>query len=446
MSLGDSEIWVCAVCRSVNNSRAKQCYKCRTPRELAAVDPSQIAATGHGQLREVALPAFKRSRVLAVIASVLILAVAALQAISVLAASGVILDFLETKEIDESQLGVVGILALANLGVALVALVAWAAWLSRLVVQMPALGLGYPAASGFMAFFENFIPVYNLFRVPAIVRDVVRRLDATPGRGEALISAAFIGIYAGVLIPRVGGFLVRFGGNDIETQTRNQVTLAAIATGCVIVGALFLVWLIWWIESRITTRRAEQVAGRTTATPTGSTEPGTVPPAPSEAETALVARPPAGDADAQPLVGAAVAPESHAATGLAALGGTRIVPGTTATPAVTQAPFVLDTSGIDADAKSAMPIEPTATDPEATLAGGPHLVILVGADGKLMADLDGEQESIARNDVPKLAEVLARAGGTAAVRSAAPGDSAGTVGHEIYQILRDAGVPTTFGD
>ena len=70
------------------------------------------------------------------------------------------------------------------------------------------------------------------------------------------------------------------------------------------------------------------------------------------------------------------------------------MPGTTATPAITPAPFVLDTSGIDADAKSAMAIEPTATDPEATLAGGPHLVILVGADGKLMADLDGEQESI----------------------------------------------------
>lgn len=36
------DIWVCGNCRSVNIARAKQCYNCRTSRELAAVDPSQL--------------------------------------------------------------------------------------------------------------------------------------------------------------------------------------------------------------------------------------------------------------------------------------------------------------------------------------------------------------------------------------------------------------------
>ena len=44
-------------------------------------------------------------------------------------------------------------------------------------MAMPALGLGYPPADGLMAFVENFLPGLNLFRVPAIVRDVIRRLD-----------------------------------------------------------------------------------------------------------------------------------------------------------------------------------------------------------------------------------------------------------------------------
>jgi hypothetical protein len=55
-------IWVCADCRSVNKLRAKQCYNCRTPKHRAAVDPSQIDPTTKGQIREVALPAFRPSR------------------------------------------------------------------------------------------------------------------------------------------------------------------------------------------------------------------------------------------------------------------------------------------------------------------------------------------------------------------------------------------------
>ena len=78
----DGEIWVCAECRSINNARAKQCYNCRTPRDLAAVDPASIEGTGHGKLRDVALPTFESPRPYAIVASFLILVVALMQIVS----------------------------------------------------------------------------------------------------------------------------------------------------------------------------------------------------------------------------------------------------------------------------------------------------------------------------------------------------------------------------
>ena len=77
----------------------------------------------------------------------------------------------------------VGVMGLATFGIALIALTGWAFWLSKAVRTMPALGLGYPAANGLMAFYENFIPVLNLWRVPAIVRER-HRLEPGESRGD----------------------------------------------------------------------------------------------------------------------------------------------------------------------------------------------------------------------------------------------------------------------
>jgi ATP-dependent DNA helicase Rep len=97
------EIWVCANCRSVNKARAKQCYNCRTPRDLAAVDPNQMEVTGHGKVREVALPPFRSSRGRAVLASIGILVVAGLQIVSVLIATAFLAQLIDgsTSEIKD---------------------------------------------------------------------------------------------------------------------------------------------------------------------------------------------------------------------------------------------------------------------------------------------------------------------------------------------------------
>ena len=214
----DADIWVCGECRSINNLRAKQCYRCRTPRDVAAVDPSQIEGTGHGKLREIALPEFQSTRWPAVLASVMLILVAVTQVGStvsdailfgrVLRNPGQLNDPAFYQSVESM---VAGTVAIATLGVALLALLAWSFWLSRAVMAMPALGLGYPATNGLMAFVENFLPGLNLFRVPAIVRDVMRRLDPTSLRGEALIFAAWIGLLGGYLAPRFGAYLGLLG-------------------------------------------------------------------------------------------------------------------------------------------------------------------------------------------------------------------------------------------
>lgn len=381
------DIWVCASCRSVNKARAKQCYNCRTPRDLAAVDPTQMEVTGHGQVRAIALPPFRSSRGRALLASVLILAVAILQVGSTVIGSNLVNDILAGGSLTDPDIRMVGNISLAGLVIALLALVAWAFWLSRVVTEMPALGLGYPAATGMTAFVENFIPFFNLIRVPAIVRDVVRRVDPMPGVGEALISAAFFGIFAGFLIPRIGGILSGLGASSLIEAYRRALLVEAVATGIVFVGAVFLVVLIWWIEVRIARRRAEQLADAPLDAPTVASTTTSMP------ETAVVAP----------------APGTVAAT-------TGREPGT----------------AIGATALGASP-----------LLSGPRLQVLVAASG-ITAAVDGSTpEPVTIEELQGAASALAAAGGTAQVVANDADPSTSATAEAITAALRAAGVPTT---
>lgn len=269
----DGNIWVCGECRSINNEGAKQCYNCRTPRERAAVDPATIDPSSHGKLREIALPAFHSSRPFAVLASILILATAGMQVVYTLDFSSLLLQTLGGTAATDEQLRFMGTIGLVTVGISILALVGWSLWLSRAVTAMPALGLGYPAATGLTAFVENFLPGLNLLRVPAIVRDVVRRVEPGSYRGEALIFAAWIGLLGGFVVPRVFGLLNGLTAETEDAALRTQLTVQGVAIGLVLVGAVFLVWLIWWIEERISRRRQAQLAAIDVAAAGGTDEP-----------------------------------------------------------------------------------------------------------------------------------------------------------------------------
>ena len=85
------------------------------------------------------------------------------------------------------------------------------------------------------------------------------RPGVDPGRGPDLrgvdraagrVSRASLRCYLGLL-----------GSGTLEEAVQETLLVQAIATAMVVVGATFLVALIWWIERRIERRRAAQLAG-----------------------------------------------------------------------------------------------------------------------------------------------------------------------------------------
>ena len=458
----DADIWVCGECRSVNNLRSKQCYACRTPRDVAAVDPSQIEGTGHGRLREIALPEYRPSRRAALLASALLIFLPVMQIVSTVADAILFGRILEDPALlNDPAFGqsveslVAGSIALATLGVAVLALIGWAFWLSRVVVAMPALGLGYPPTDGLMAFVENFLPGLNLFRVPAIVRDVIRRLDPESIQHEALIFVAWIGLLGGYLVPRFTVYLDLFGSGTLEEAVQETLVVQAIATGMVVIGATFLVVLIWWIERRIARRRAAQLEGEPAPVAAGSAVvAGAAPGAVAGAAPGAVAVPLAARsiADAAASIGDApqaapprpAAPDLYrpitAATGAASVAGSLEAssplegsPAPGPPPEMSPAPPPVEPAS--APSTSVLPLEATPT--------GPRLLLQVESGAKMIATLDGASEPITLRELHAAAAALARANGSAVIVPATASFEARSLATEALEVFKDARVPAT---
>ena len=499
----DGNIWVCAECRSINNEGAKQCYNCRTPRDLAAVDPATIQGTGHGKLRDIALPPFHSPRPYAVLASIAILATAGTQVIHTLNFTRLVLQDLGGTAATDEQLRFMSMIGLVTLAIGLTALVLWSLWLSRAVTAMPALGLGYPAATGTTAFVENFLPGLNLLRVPAIVRDVVRRVEPGSGRGEALIFAAWIGLLGGFVVPRVFGFINGISAETEEAALRTQLTIQGISIGLVLVGAIFLVALIWWIEERIARRREAQLAAIDAATAGGSSEPadsmdeGVVI---SDAELRIASAPPAttrwswGDSGDSPLA----ASMDPAAAGIGSAAGWDAEPVQRFPP--TPAPMVQATGVPDVavppqaqaaaapqpappaepqpapqqavepppeptppvvpaqpvpppeetprpvPAASEVPLQPEPAAPVTSAGGTPHLTIRIVNRGMLQAEMAGESEPVILEDLTAYGQALANANGTAQIVVAGKDGMATLIARRAQRILAETGIEASIAD
>ena len=277
-----TNIWVCGACRSINQPREQRCYKCRTPRDLAKVDPEKLVVVGAGASQPVVDPkavvgVYRSSAERAVLAQVLIVAALIVTTISKMVGADVVSRVLDgdTAGADASAallatLGAGGFVA----GVA--ALAAWAAWLSRVVDNIPSLGLGWPNVTSWAAFVENFLPGVNLFRVPAIVRDVMNRLELGPS-GDALIAASWLGLVGGVLAPRFGRYVTgTLAIESGEASARLALLIGQAALGLTIVGGIFLIVLIRRIEERAAT------LGAARASPAGAAAVGATGEAPAE--------------------------------------------------------------------------------------------------------------------------------------------------------------------
>ncbi len=462
----DADIWVCGECRSVNNLRSKQCYHCRTPRDVAAVDPAEIEGTGHGKLREIALPEFRPSRRAALLASALLIFLPVMQIVSTIADAVLFGRILEDPALlNDPAFGqsveslVAGSIAIATLGVALLALTAWAFWLSRVVVSMPALGLGYPPTDGLMAFVENFLPGLNLFRVPAIVRDVIRRLDPASIRHEALIFVAWIGLLGGYLVPRFTVYLDLFGSGTLEEAVQETLVVQAIATAMVVIGATFLVVLIWWIETRVVRRREAQLAGEpapvAAGTVTGAAVAAGTPPTPAAGAALAAGTAPGATRSIAAAAGAIGDPPTPAATRPAAPDLYRPITaaaGAAAIPRTTEAPSSLEAPPAP-EARPELPPAPPSIEPapapttsplplQATPTG-PRLYLQVESGTTMIATLDGASEPITLRELHAAAAALARANGSAVIAPATASFEARSLAAEALEVFKDARVPAT---
>lgn len=253
-----AEPWVCRKCRSVNQPRASRCYSCNTPQALAQADLDQLVVAGAGSRDtggEAPVGEYRSSDDRAFLAQVLIVvALLALVAGEVFGADlvGRVVDGAPVADERSTTTVLLGIGGMVAGGAAILA---WAAWLSRVVENIPALGLGWPRATPRVAIFESLVPVVNLYRVPSILRDVMNRLE--PGaQADALIAAAWFPLVGGVVVPRLARTASRVVFDAPEAFDDLFVLVNRIALGFTIAGGIILIGLIQWIENRAS-RRAQ---------------------------------------------------------------------------------------------------------------------------------------------------------------------------------------------
>lgn len=262
----DTDLWACRVCRSINSRRSSRCYSCHTPREAAAVNPADLPTTGAAppvvhtgtyqstEMRAVLLTIAGIAFIIGTLASTFLLwQVGSLRAAGERAAAN---DLFDTVRPILLLVPLFGILAL----------IAYAAWISRVVSNLPALGLGYSRVSASMAFLEPLIPGFNLYALPARLGEVLKKLDEK-GNGLPLLGLAAL-LFLGPAV--IAGIAIRLS-REFETTgdfLRTSGFTLFLAFVFQAIGLVIGIYLIWQVERLARTRAETQPAG--TAAPPSS--------------------------------------------------------------------------------------------------------------------------------------------------------------------------------
>ena len=422
------EVWACSACRSINKPKAKACYKCRTPRDIAGVAPSEVSLGANQPTPTLARPPFHSTRGYALIACVLVLAVAALRVVSLVSVAPLIEAVIGGSKITEADLATASTLGFTSIGVTLLTVLVWAFWLSRVVTVMPALGLGYPPSTGTTAFVECLIPIYNFFRVPAILRDVTRRIAPADPRGNTLIAAAWIGLIGSFLLDRIGGFVIGLTAPSLSEALSRSLVLSAICAALAVVGAGFLVYLTAWIEAGITrVHDADRAASKADGPP-------------MTAAVAALGATRGAPATDDPRLAAPEAAPSLAAPSLAPAVGAAL-----AADGNASRPETLETTGTAGpSAGEATPWTPElAREAAASVpsGAGPHLRVRVNGE-TIEGTIDEEWETISIAELTE-AVVAIRDGGGTVTLSATDETLATGLGRDAFEAVRVSGVPYT---
>ena len=276
-----NDVWVCNACKSINRRRNDRCYKCDGRRDdaMAQEGPDIRVATA---LANRSVRGYSSSMPFALITAVVILAVAGLGFVLVLlqlqgmpAMRQAFLDALSTGSSDAlnawtADRAELAVPSLVRTILLLVAVLGFGLWLSRVRLNIPALGGGIPSWGPMKAFFYPIIPIVNIIKVPGMLQDALYRLDPTAD-GFFMVLAAFIGFFGSWLVSVVGGWIITgmavsaiIAANSIEEAAKafgsmiDQVTILTLITETMIaIGAVLIVVIMVRIERRASARDQE---------------------------------------------------------------------------------------------------------------------------------------------------------------------------------------------
>ncbi|HEY6570990.1 MAG TPA: DUF4328 domain-containing protein [Candidatus Limnocylindrales bacterium] len=256
------QIWVCGGCKSVNQLRASRCYKCHVPRpaagqELAAVD---VPASHEDIVQRAATPGSRYTTwPFALVAIALVVVCVALRLANVIGALGMVEVLVIGLAPPTPEIERVAWLGIAWLVVGLVGALAWGIWIGRVVANLPRLGRGWPNVTPGTAVFECAIPVVNLFRAPAVMREVTARLSSDGLPPNALIFAWWAMLFITLILERPISTVVTLFSSSVEEAIRRGVVMTLIsATLFSIAGALAVVLVL--LVERTQAIRARELA------------------------------------------------------------------------------------------------------------------------------------------------------------------------------------------
>lgn len=400
-----TDIWVCSTCHSINRLRNTRCYKCGAP---------QSAATGEGAtLRlERAIAArvgvrYRSAWLRGLLASFFILVVTALGVVLIVLSFDVAAWLRDQVDLIVAgrPTDAAGLLlrtqpavqvGLIRLGALSLAVLFFAAWLSRVIMNIPALGGGVPNTTPTKAFVYPLIPIVNLVKVPGMIQEALYRVDPRAG-GFFMVALAWFGLVGSWILGFLAGWVldIKLAGDLQQAASRDAMSEALrtyfdlsfgveVVQGVMVtLGSLVLIGVMIRIERRSRARDRE-------------------------IREAAVAR--LSDADS--------------------------VDTSVDTP-----PAAAGSNGPSQAPPAVLPPPPV---PATDVGRGPHLTLTVSDDDQLVAELDGESEALSVDGLRAAAVALADAGGSATIHVRGSGDGPRSTAREAFGILGDAGVPTSF--
>jgi hypothetical protein len=245
--MSGSELWVCRYCRSVNGARADKCYRCHTPREVALAKPEELTVHREESIPE-ATGVYRSSELRAVALTVATFALILATVLGLWIAVQVDQLRLAGQDDAANQLLADRVAVLVSGPVlSALALITYALWISRLIANLPALGLGYSRVSPRWAFYEPFIPGRNLYSLPARAAEVIRKLDER-AHDNVLIGLAWALVVAPIPLFAIVARIAYYFGS-----TADLLAIAGFGAPVVFafqsVGLLIALIVVWRVEA-----------------------------------------------------------------------------------------------------------------------------------------------------------------------------------------------------